>query len=51
MLALIALRSKNNSMPCILTHFSLINNFLNGTVADAARIWLVFFQKSTALLK
>ena len=46
MLALIALRSKNNSISRILTHFSLINKFLNVTVAGPDHIWLVFSQKA-----
>ena len=32
--ALLALRSKNNSMSCILTHFQLINNLLSATFVD-----------------
>ncbi len=51
MLALIALRGKNNLMSCILTHFPLINNFLSVTVAGPAHICLVFFQRFKASLQ
>jgi len=42
MLVLICLRCKNNSMPCILTPFQLINDLISETAAVYDRSWLVF---------
>jgi hypothetical protein len=44
MFALIALRSKNKSMSCILTHVPLINILLTAKVAGPDHIWPAFSQ-------
>jgi hypothetical protein len=44
MFAMIALRSKNKSMSCMLTHFPFINKFLTAKLAGPDNIWTVFAQ-------